>query len=97
MSKKDGLMSFYRGLKMACVATIASFGSYFFCYRLFKNLVTAKLGIKEFDLKSKHIMLITALAGAISSAFANPFWLVNTRLTLAKKKKSIMRTFSDTY
>ena len=92
MAQKDGLMSFYKGLKMACIATIASFGSYFFCYRLFKNLFTSLLKIKEVDLKSMQIMLITALAGSISSAFANPFWLLNTRMTLAEKKKSMYQT-----
>ena len=47
MVKKDGLGSFYKGLRMALIGTIASFGSYFFCYRLLKNIVTHTLNIKE--------------------------------------------------
>ena len=97
MIKKDGLLSFYKGLRMALIATIASYGSYFFGYRLLKNVVTSLLKIDESKLNSGHITLITALAGSSSSAFANPFWLVNTRMTLAQKKTSIRKTIKEIY
>jgi hypothetical protein len=45
--KEEGLSSFYKGLGMALIATVASFGSYFFCYRLLKNLITHSLALKE--------------------------------------------------
>ena len=38
MIKKDGVSSFYKGLGMAIIGTIISSGSYFFCYRLWKNI-----------------------------------------------------------
>ena len=39
MMRKDGLMSFYKGLSVALVGTVASFGGYFFFYRMLKNIV----------------------------------------------------------
>ncbi len=47
MAKQDGLKSFYKGLGMALIATVASFGCYFFCYRLLKNVVTHAFKLKE--------------------------------------------------
>ena len=47
MIKKDGVRSFYKGLGMALIATVASFGSYFFFYRLLKNVVTHTFSMKE--------------------------------------------------
>jgi len=40
MIKRDGFLSFYKGLQMALIATVASYGSYFFLYRLWKNVLT---------------------------------------------------------
>ena len=69
---------------MAVIATIASSGSYFFLYNLLKGLIITL--IKGRKLTKRHIALVTAIAGALSSIFANPFWFMNTRLTLAKKE-----------
>lgn len=80
----DGLRSFYKGLQMALIATTASYGSYFFLYRLLKNLFAELLKIKV--LTKRHIALITALAGSISAAFANPFWFTNTRMAIKNKE-----------
>jgi hypothetical protein len=65
---------------MALIATIASYGSYFFVYRMFKNIVYSLLKIKV--LTKRHIAVITALAGSVSVAFSNPFWFLNTRMTI---------------
>ena len=97
MKKEDGLKSFYKGLPMALIGTIASFGSYFFCYRLLKNIVLHRFKMTESQLLTKHIMPITALAGATSASFSNPFWLVNTRMTIAEKKKSMKETVLEIY
>jgi len=69
---------------MAVIATIASSGSYFFLYNLLKGLIITL--IKGHKLTKRHIALVTAIAGASASVFANPFWFMNTRLTLAKKE-----------
>lgn len=71
---------------MALIATTASYGSYFFLYRLLKNLFASVLKIKV--LTKRHIALITAICGAISAAFANPFWFVNTRMAIKAKENS---------
>ncbi len=80
MLKSEGLASFYKGLKMALIATTASYGCYFFLYRLLKNLISYVLKLKA--LTKRHIALITAIAGSGSAAFSNPFWFINTRMTL---------------
>ena len=72
---------------MAVIATIASSGSYFFLYNLLKGLIITL--IKEQKLTKRHIALVTAIAGASSSVFANPFWFMNTRMTLAKKEAGV--------
>ena len=97
MIKEEGLLSFYKGLRMALIGTIVSSASYFFGYRLFKNLAISKFGVAEADMTSKHIMLVTALAGAASSIGSNPYWLVNTRMTISKEKKSMLRTVREIY
>ena len=80
-----GLASFYKGFKMALIATIASWGSYFFWYRFWKNVCTQIFKVRR--LVSKHILVITAIAGATSSACSNPFWVIHTRMAIAKQKK----------
>ena len=47
MLKEEGIRSFYKGLGMALIGTIASFGSYFFCYRLAKNIITHAFNLEE--------------------------------------------------
>lgn len=69
---------------MALIGTVASYGSYFFCYRLWKNIFSSLL--KKKSLTPLHISLITFLSGCTSTVFANPFWFVNTRMTIDKEK-----------
>jgi Mitochondrial carrier protein len=100
MIKNEGLASFYKGLKMALIATTASYGSYFFLYRLLKNLLSHLFKLKE--LSTRHIALITAIAGSGSAAFSNPFWFINTRITLKQRenlgtKTSMMGTVKLIY
>lgn len=64
---------------MSLVAIIASYGSYFFLYRLLINMMPFN------KLTKRHTALITAVAGTLSAAFANPFWFVNTRLAVDKQ------------
>ena len=84
--KTEGVSSLYRGLNMALIGTVASYGSYFFCYRLWKNLLTWLLKLKDHELTPLHITLITFISGSTSTVFANPFWMVNTRMTIDKEK-----------
>jgi len=86
MAQQEGYLSFYKGLKMALIATIASYGSYFFTYKSLKRFFAALLKTNESQFKKRHIALITALAGSLSVLFANPFWFLNTRLTLHQQK-----------
>ena len=81
---------------MALIATTASYGSYFFLYRMLKNIFTQLLKVPV--LTKRHIALITAIAGVISAAFANPFWFLNTRMTEEKNKlKSMLKVAREIY
>lgn len=87
--REDGFLHFYKGLQMALIATTASYGSYFFLYRMLKNLLSNIFTIKT--LTKRHIALITAIAGSLSAAFANPFWFTNTRMAIKNKDQSKVR------
>ena len=82
--KEEGFMSLYKGLKMALLGIIASYGIYFWWYRFLKNKFT--LFLKRDKFTSAEITIITALAGSISSIFANPIWMLNTRLINMRKE-----------
>ena len=88
MAESEGYLSFYKGLKMALIATIASYGSYFFAYKAFKKMIAALLKMEEHKFGKRHIALITMLSGSLSVLFSNPFWFLNTHLTLHKKRQS---------
>jgi solute carrier family 25 (peroxisomal adenine nucleotide transporter), member 17 len=93
--KTEGLSSFYRGLNMALIGTVASYGSYFFCYRMWKNILSSALKVKS--LTALHISLITFLSGSSSTVFANPFWFVNTRMTIDKSSQHIFTVVKQIY
>jgi len=78
--KEEGFLSFYKGLKMALVGTVASYGIYFWWYRALKNIFANMLKRTKFN--NSEMTLITAIAGSIASVFANPIWMLNTRLTI---------------
>lgn len=84
--KTEGLMSLYKGLKMALLGTVVSYGVYFWWYRFLKNKFA--LHLKRTNFSSLEMTLITALAGSMSSVFANPIWMLNTRLAIQKKESS---------
>jgi adenine nucleotide transporter 17 len=51
---------------------------------MWKNILLAL--IKRKRLTPMHISLITFLSGSTSTVFANPFWFINTRMTIDKEK-----------
>lgn len=79
---KDGILSLYRGLKVALIATIVSYGVYFWWYRFLKNKLAFHLGHNNFS--QGQMIILTAIAGILSSAISNPIWMVNTRLSTQK-------------
>ena len=95
--REEGYLSFYKGMKMALIGTVVSSITFFFGYRMYKNLVLHKLKIFEKDMTSKHIMLVTILAGVSSSLSANPFWMTNARMTVSKGKQSMRECIKEIY
>lgn len=76
----------YKGLKMALLGTVVSYGVYFWWYRFLKNKFAQFLGRSSFS--NREMTLITAIAGSMSSVFSNPIWMLNTRLAIQKKEES---------
>ncbi len=85
---KEGFLSLYKGLQSGLIGTVASFGIYFFWYRFFKNAYKHFLGRETFS--DLDVAIITALSGVINSVMTNPIWFINTRMTLAKEKKTLL-------
>jgi len=77
------------------IGTVVSFGTYFFWYRLFKNLCKHLTGSEVFN--DLQILVITVLSGVINSICTNPIWFINTRMSIAKDKKGIIETVRDIY
>ena len=74
---------------------MCSFAIYFFWYRLLKN--TYYHIFRKKTLNDLDITVITFLSGVINSVLTNPIWFLNTRMTLAKDKKSLVDTAKEIY
>jgi hypothetical protein len=85
--RKDGILTFYKGLNSALIGTVLSYGIYFWWYRLFKNLFQQMLDRKEFS--DLDITIITFVSGMINSILTSPIWFINTRMAISTEKKSI--------
>ena len=87
--RKEGVLGLYKGLDVALAGSICSYGIYFWWYRYFKNIMsTFKGGSQKFT--SAEVTIITAGAGIIGSVMTNPFWFLNTRMTLRKDKNTTL-------
>lgn len=62
---------------------------------MWKNILSSALKVKT--LTPLHIMLITFLSGSSSTVFANPFWFVNTRMTIDKTQQRIWPVVQHIY
>jgi hypothetical protein len=79
----EGLWSLYKGISVAYIGIIITYGVYFFAYKYFKNLLK-KIGLKT-DLIIES-MITSFLAACCSSISSNPVWLLNTRIAKAEKE-----------
>lgn len=93
--KREGVISLYKGLSTGLIGTVCSFAIYFFWYRLLKN--TYYHIFKKESLSDLDITVITFLSGVINSILTNPIWFLNTRMTLAKDKKTLLETIKEIY
>lgn len=86
----------YKGLSAGLLGTVVSFGIYFFWYRFFKNTLKYFRGTNT-SFSDLDITLITFFSGVINSLLTNPIWFLNTRMALAKDKKSLVETVKEIY
>ena len=89
----EGYTSLYKGLKVALIGNIFSYGIYFWWYRFLKNYFA--LMLKKNQLSSIEMTAVTTLAGSISSVFSNPIWMLNTRMAIQKSKKSVFTVIKE--
>ena len=79
--QQEGYSSFYKGLNVALIGNVVAYGVYFWWYRFLKNIFSPNS--EKFT--NSQIMVITAIAGCISSLATNPIWMLNTRVAIRKK------------
>ena len=48
-------------------------------------------------MNSVHITIITLISGICCATFANPFWLINSRMGVAEVKISMWQTMKEIY
>lgn len=94
----EGISSLYRGLQAALTGTVFSYGVYFWWYRYLKNLVSRM--VKRDKFTSTEMVVITGIAGALSSVMANPIWVINTRMAIDKpdengRRRSLQEVVDD--
>ena len=90
--KQEGIYTFYNGLMGSLVGSVFSFGIYFFWYKVFK--LALQVGRNT---NSINIMLISLMAGVISSIWTNPIWIIQTRMWVDKLKKSITAHWKEIF
>jgi adenine nucleotide transporter 17 len=93
--RTEGFLSIYKGLKSALIGSVLSYAIYFFWYRMLKNVYYKSLS--RVALSDLDITIITFFSGVVTSLFANPIWLINTRMTLSKDKKGLIETIRMIY
>jgi adenine nucleotide transporter 17 len=80
--KREGVSTLYNGMTSALVGTVASYGIYFFSYKLFKDL------LEGYNLKKGIIidsMITSFLASCATVLGSNPIWVLNSRMAKSKK------------
>lgn len=76
IKRTQGLSGFYSGLKPMVIGNALSYAIYFFVYEKIKVLFPAPSMLNS--------LASSAIAGAITSVFVNPFWMLQTKLALSK-------------
>jgi len=82
--KEEGIKGFYTGIAPLCLGSFISYGVYFSTYEFLKRFFERNFNIKQIDWKS--YALTSLIAGCITTMATNPFWVVNTKMTMDKVK-----------
>mmetsp|Transcript_10765 Transcript_10765/g.15752 ORF Transcript_10765/g.15752 Transcript_10765/m.15752 type:complete len:304 (-) Transcript_10765:1574-2485(-) len=102
--KRDGILSFYRGLGPAMLGGATAWGLYFAIYNSLKHFHMEKHQTEDNvppSISPQYIVLYSTVTGGTVSALTHPIWLLKTRSQLyqSQKKRSIsaFRMAKDIY
>eukprot|EP00732_Lithocolla_globosa_P005888 Lithocolla_globosa_v1_NODE_6424_length_1090_cov_2.584541.p1 type:complete len:285 gc:universal NODE_6424_length_1090_cov_2.584541:197-1051(+) len=87
--KEDGFASLFRGVNSAITATAFTQSVFYYWYESIKARFE---GSKKTPLTVTENLIISSLAGAITAVMCNPFWVVNTRLSVMRKSEQNKNT-----
>lgn len=74
--EENTLSSYYSGMSSMLIGNMLSYGIYFFWYELLKKRISPRV------LSLLGNTATSLIAGVITSIFTNPFWVINTRMTV---------------
>uniref|UniRef100_A0A7S2W927 Mitochondrial folate transporter/carrier n=1 Tax=Mucochytrium quahogii TaxID=96639 RepID=A0A7S2W927_9STRA len=94
VSTESGIRGLYRGLLPSVMGSSASWGIYFMLYESLKRTLEPNPGQR---LTSMQYLLASAAAGAVTTCFTNPIWLVKTRMELQRPGQEPYRGVVDAF
>jgi len=86
--KEEGIRGLYSGVESSLFGIAITQGVYYYFYELCKSTFEAGKTTVPPTLSIAESMTVGALSGAACSIITNPIWVINTRLTVAKKSSS---------
>lgn len=87
--KRDGFWVLYKGAIPGMIGQIYINMVYFFLYSVFGKLFFPDLE----ELHSKHVLLITTLAGMLTTFCANPYLRIQTKITVDESNRGFIDHF----
>lgn len=80
--EEDGLKGFYKGVLPLCLGSFISYGVYFSSYEFLKHFLEKTFKLRQTNMAS--YALTSLIAGTLTTFATNPFWVVNTKMTMDK-------------
>lgn len=87
IKRTQGMEGFYKGVKPLVIGNALSNAIYFFVYEKVKLLFPKQTTL--------DLIYSSAIAGAITTVFVNPFWMLQTRLALSKENKTFWESLKE--
>lgn len=80
--QEEGFKGFYKGVQPLCLGSFISYGVYFYFYEFFKKFLHKHFHLNQNSWKGYAVT--SGLAGCITTVATNPFWIINTKMTVDK-------------
>ncbi|ORY61192.1 mitochondrial carrier [Leucosporidium creatinivorum] len=86
--KEDGIVGLYDGLTSSLLGIAITNGIYYACFEETRSVLLRNKKSSRGTLTTLESILTSAVAGAATSIFSNPIWVVNTRQTVRSTVQS---------